>query len=278
MLREIFRHCKGKLTICRHQARRIKRRVIPEGRSRKKSCIHFAARVQFFAMKPPCSTRFLRLLTFLCLLFARTAFSIAADSSPLLTVRESGVALYSHQDEYADKIATLQKGEVLTPLAEAVGQESWYLVQNKQGLSGWVRATDVLASEKVKETFKEENISGSTWTAIDGKGSAFAGSFTVDSGAAPDKASGSWTLRDGMAKIAARGTWTAQKFSTGWSGTWRATAESPKTEYTGSWTADFSQARDARFAELFEAAARDVIRGVWSSGSNSGSWSIRVAK
>jgi hypothetical protein len=216
-------------------------------------------------------------LVFLLLLFS-VSFSFAADSSPVLTVRESGVALYSRQDEYADKIAILQKGEVLTPLAEAVGKESWYLVQNKQGLSGWVRATDVLVSEQVKETFKEQNVSGSTWTAIDSKGRALEGSFTVDSGAAPDRASGSWTLRDAMAKIAARGTWTAQKFSTGWSGTWRASVESQKTEYTGSWTADFSQTRETRFAELFEAAARDAIRGVWSSGSNSGSWSIRMAK
>jgi len=222
--------------------------------------------------------RFYRFLLVFLLIFASDSFSIAADSPPLLTVREAGVALYSRQDEYSDKIAALQKGEALTPLAEAVGKETWYLVQTKQGLSGWVRAADVAVSEKVKETFKEQNVSGSTWTAIDSKGRALEGNWTVDSGASPDKASGSWTLRDPTAKTAARGTWTAQKFSTGWSGTWRASVEGQKTEQTGSWTADFSQARETRFAELFEAAARDAIRGVWSSGINSGSWSIRAAK
>jgi hypothetical protein len=186
--------------------------------------------------------------------------------------------LYSRQDEYSDKIATLQKGEALIPLAEAVGTISWYLVQTKQGLSGWVRASDVAVSEKVKDTFKEQNISGSTWTALDNKGRSFEGSWTVDPGSPPDKASGTWTLRDGTAKIVARGTWTAQKFSTGWSGTWRASVEAQKTEYAGSWTADFPQSRDTRLGQLFEAAARDAIRGVWSSGSYSGSWFIRAAK
>ena len=224
------------------------------------------------------SVRFSRFLLVFVLFFSSDFFSIAADSPPLLTVREAGVALYPRQDEYSDRIATLQKGEALTPLAEAVGKETWYLIQTKQGLSGWVRAADVAVSERVKETFKEQNVSGSTWSAIDSKGRTLEGTWTVDSGAAPDKASGSWTLRDPMVKLAARGTWTAQKFSTGWSGTWRASVEGQKTEHTGSWTADFSQARDTRFAELFEAAARDAIRGVWSSGINSGSWSIRAAK
>ena len=212
------------------------------------------------------------------LFFSSPSFSHAAESSPVLTVREAGASLYSRQDDYSDKIATLQKGEALIPLAEAVGTVSWYLVQTKQGLSGWVRAADVAVSEKVKETFKEQNVSGSTWTALDNRGRSFEGSWTVDPGASPDKASGAWTLRDGTAQTALRGTWTAQKFSTGWSGTWRASAEAQKTEYTGSWTADFPQSRESRFAELFEAAARNAIRGIWSAASNSGSWSIRAAK
>ncbi len=217
-------------------------------------------------------------LLFLLFLLASPSFTLAADSSPALTVREAGAYLYSRQDEYADKIAPLQKGEALIPLAEAVGTATWYLVQTKQGLSGWVRAADVAVSEKVKDTFKEQNVSGSTWTALDNKGRSFEGNWTVDAGASPDKASGTWTLLEGPAKIVLRGTWTAQKFSTGWSGTWRASVEGQKTEYTGSWTADFSQPRETRFAELFQAAARDAIRGVWNAGNNSGSWSIRAAK
>jgi hypothetical protein len=216
------------------------------------------------------------LLVFL-LLLSRSSFSLAADAPPALTVRQDGVYLYIRQDEYSDKIAKFQKGEPLTPLAEAVGKETWYFVQSKQGLSGWVRAADVLLSEQLKQTFKEEP-QGSTWSARASNGSTFEGTWTVEPGSSKDKASGAWTLREGPAKTIARGTWTAQKFSTGWSGTWRASVEGQKTEYAGSWTADFAKAREPRFAELFEAAARDAIRGVWNSGTNSGSWSIRAGK
>ena len=211
-------------------------------------------------------------------LFICPPLSYAAEAPATLTVRDTGASLYSRQDDYADKIGTLQKGETLIPLAEAVGQQTWYLVQTKQGLSGWVRALDVTVTEKVKETFKEQPVSGSNWSARDNKGRAFEGSWTIETVSAPDKATGTWTLRESPGKITLRGTWAAQKFSTGWSGTWRASAEGQKTEYSGSWTADFPQAHDTRLAELFEAAARDAIRGVWSAGNSSGSWSIRAAK
>jgi hypothetical protein len=218
------------------------------------------------------------LLLFSLLLLALPSVCLSAESPAALTVREAGVYLYSRQDEYSDKIAPLQKGEALVPVAEAVGKETWYLVQTKQGFSGWVRASDVTVTEKVKETFKDQNVSGSTWTALDNKGRVFGGAWTVERSPIPDKAAGTWTLHETPGKIVLRGSWSAQKFSTGWSGTWRASVEGQKTEYSGSWTADFPQARDTRFAELFEAAAREAIRGVWSGGGSSGSWSIRVAK
>jgi len=221
--------------------------------------------------RSPCS------LLVLLLFFSCSPFSLAADSAPALAVRQDGAFLYSRQDEYSDKIVTLQMGEALTPLAEAVGKETWYFVQTKQGLSGWVRAADVSLSEQLKQAFKEEP-QGSIWRARASNGRTFEGTWTVEPGASPDKASGAWTLREGPAKTVARGVWTAQKFSTGWSGTWRASVEGQKTEHSGSWTADFPQAREPRFAELFEAAAREAIRGVWSSGTNSGSWSIRAGK
>jgi hypothetical protein len=69
-----------------------------------------------------------------------------------------------------------------------------------------------------------------------------------------------------------------QKFSTGWSGTWRAAAEGQRREFAGSWTADFPQARDTDMVELFLAAARDAIRGVWSADGDSGSWVIHAAQ
>jgi len=206
------------------------------------------------------------------------SLSEAAEPPAALTVREFGVYLYARQDEYSDKITALQKGEALAPLAEAVGKETWYLVQTKQGLSGWVRASDVAVSQQVKETFKEQNVSASTWTALTSNGRTFEGTWTVERSPLPDKAAGTWTLRETQGKTSLRGIWSAQKFTSGWSGTWRAMVEGQKTEYTGSWTADFSQGREARISELFEAAARDAIRGVWSAGNLSGSWSIRAAK
>ena len=165
--------------------------------------------------RSPCS------LLVLLLFFSCSSFSLAADSAPALAVRQDGAFLYSRQDEYSDKIATLQKGEALTPLAEAVGKETWYFVQTKQGLSGWVRAADVSLSEQLKQAFKEEPQS-STWRARASNGRTFEGTWTVEPGTSPDKASGAWTLSEGPTKTVARGAWAAQKFSTGWSGTWRA--------------------------------------------------------
>ena len=68
------------------------------------------------------------------------SFCPAADTPLGLTVRESGTALYSRQDVESDKLGTLQKGETLIPVGEAVGQETWYMVKTQGGLFGWVRA------------------------------------------------------------------------------------------------------------------------------------------
>src|SRR5262245_25812635 len=67
----------------------------------------------------------------------------AGEATASLTVREAGGALYAQQDTQSDQIAILQKGQLLTPLAEAVGQQTWYMVKTSQGLVGWVRAIDV---------------------------------------------------------------------------------------------------------------------------------------
>src|SRR5262245_8805213 len=63
----------------------------------------------------------------------------AGEATASLTVREAGGALYAQQDAQSDQIATLQKGQLLTPLAQAVGQQTWYMVKTSQGLVGWVR-------------------------------------------------------------------------------------------------------------------------------------------
>src|SRR5215831_6923982 len=92
---------------------------------------------------------FSRLICLLVLSFP--SFCNAGEATASLTVREAGGALYAQQDTQSDQIAILQKGQPLTPLAEAVGQQTWYMVKTSQGLVGWVRSTDVSASDQLKQ-------------------------------------------------------------------------------------------------------------------------------
>ena len=211
------------------------------------------------------------------LAFGFPSITPAAEAPSALTVRESGAALYAGQELESDKIATLKKGEVLAPLAEAVGRQTWYMVKTQNGLVGWVRSADVLGGEQLRQAFKEEP-KLSTWSAQSDTGQVLEGNWTIDSAASTDKASGTWTLGESSGKVTLRGTWSAQKFSTGWGGTWRAGIHGQPREFTGSWTADFPQARDTSINELFVTAARDAIRGIWSAGNDSGSWTIRAPK
>jgi hypothetical protein len=213
----------------------------------------------------------------LLLAFALPSICFAAETPPGLTVRESGASLYARQEPDSDKIATLQKGEMLAPLAEAVGQQTWYMVKTQRGLVGWVRSVDVSGGDQLRQAFKEQP-KLSTWSAQTATGHVLEGNWTVNPASSPDKASGTWTLGETFDKVALRGTWSAQKFSTGWSGTWRAAVDSQRREFTGSWTADFPQARETSIGELFVTAARDAIRGIWSAGNDSGSWTIRALK
>src|SRR5947199_5250458 len=73
------------------------------------------------------------------LLVVSSSLVSAAESKGGLTVRESGANLYPQQDVESVPIAKLQKGEALIPVAEAIGQQTWYLVKTQQGLFGWVR-------------------------------------------------------------------------------------------------------------------------------------------
>ena len=162
------------------------------------------------------------------LAFALPSICPAAETTPGLTVRESGASLYARQEPDSDKIATLQKGETLAPLAEAVGQQTWYMVKTQRGLVGWVRSVDVSGGDQLRQAFKEQP-KLSTWSAQTGTGHVLEGNWTVDPASSPDKASGTWTLGEGGNKVLLRGTWSAQKFSTGWSGTWRAAVEQSTT-------------------------------------------------
>jgi hypothetical protein len=91
------------------------------------------------------------------LLLSLPSFCNAAETTRALTVREAGATLYAQQEAESDKIATLQKGESLTPLAEAVGQERWYMVKTP-----WFSRLDVnrcLGRDQLKQAFKEQSCS-----------------------------------------------------------------------------------------------------------------------
>ena len=202
----------------------------------------------------------------------------AADSSATLTVRNSGTPLYAQQDRETEPIMQLQKGDVLTPMAESVGQEVWYMVRTKQGQIGWVRAADITVSTQVKEAFREKEAASSSWGAVTEDGKAFGGSYTVDPSSTGSTARGFWTLRDVNGSTMLRGSWSAQMHSTGWNGTWRAAVEGRGGVFTGSWSAEITAARTARLTDMFEMAAKEAIKGLWTGANQSGSWSIKTFK
>lgn len=224
-------------------------------------------------------------LRFVCLLLVSILIRLTANSPAhgagapaALTVRETGVALYAQQDAETDRIATLERGETLTPIVEAVGRETWYMVRTKQGVIGWVRAADVIANSRTREVFKEKEIGSSTWNARSADGRTFSGTWNVAPDSTPRSASGGWTLSDAKGATVMRGSWSADKHETGWNGVWRASVEGGRGEYNGSWSSEFPHMRNASFADLFAAAVKDAMRGLWTGGSASGSWSIRAAK
>ena len=202
----------------------------------------------------------------------------AAESGAPLAARETGVPVFARQDDQTDRIGSLEKGEALFPLAQAVGQEIWYMVRTKAGMTGWVRASDVVVSSQTKDSFKEKDTTASSWAAINSDGRAFNGNWSVAAPSAARSANGRWTLSDGSGLTIARGTWTAEMHSTGWNGTWRAATDGRQNEFRGSWSLETPNPHAARFAELFETAAKDALRGIWTGGKESGTWSVRVAK
>jgi hypothetical protein len=217
------------------------------------------------------------LLPILFLLPVATLAGGADDAGPVLTVRETGVALYPRQDPESDRIATLEKGETLIPMLEAVGNEPWYLVRTRQGINGWVRAEDVIRNSKTTEAFKGKEVGASTWSARDADGRTFNGTWDVSPSSNRRSATGGWTLSDAKGATVMRGSWSADKHETGWNGVWRATVEGGQAEQSGSWSAEFPHMRNATFSDLFAAAAKEAMRGLWTGGSASGSWTIHYA-
>jgi hypothetical protein len=166
---------------------------------------------------------------------------------------------------------------LLFPLIEAIGGEVWYMVRTQQGLVGWVRRADVVVGDQTTEAFREKDRGASTWAARTAGGRTFGGTWSVAPNSTQRSASGAWTLSDARGATVMRGSWSADKHATGWNGVWRAQVEGREGERRGSWSADLPHLRNAPFSELFEAAAREAIRGLWTGGNESGSWSIRSA-
>ncbi|MBM2806821.1 MAG: hypothetical protein HW419_4714 [Deltaproteobacteria bacterium] len=214
----------------------------------------------------------------LFLVFLMSAGAGAGESSPALTARDSGVPLYAQQDLQSEPLSRLQKGEALTPMFESVGQEVWYMVRTKQGLVGWVRGVDVVVSSQVKDTFREKEAVSSSWAARTEDGQTFVGTFTVAANATARAARGFWTLKDANGATVLSGGWSAEMHTTGANGTWRASAEGRQGHFSGSWSAELAQVKKAGFTEMFEAAIKDAVRGLWTGTGQSGSWTIRTFK
>ncbi len=61
-----------------------------------------------------------------------------------LRAKAKGVSVHLQQDRQSEIVATLDRGEVLSPLAKAFGGgTAWYMVKTKKGAFGWVRVSDV---------------------------------------------------------------------------------------------------------------------------------------
>jgi len=213
---------------------------------------------------------------FLLLLFC--AGVVAGESTPALTARDSGVPLYAQQDLESEPLSRLQKGEALTPMFESVGQEVWYMVRTKQGQIGWVRGVDVVVSSQVKDTFREKETASSSWAARSEDGRTFVGTFTVAPNATARATRGLWTLKDANGAAVMSGGWSAEMHTTGLNGTWRASVEGRQGDFSGSWSAELAQAKKAGLTEMFEAAIKDAVRGLWTGAGQSGSWTIRTFK
>lgn len=219
-----------------------------------------------------------------CLLFSAVLLSLprshadAAESSPMLSARETGVGLYARQDAETTPIGKLEKGEELFPMVEAVGREIWYMVRTTRGQVGWVRGSDVVVSSQVKDVFTAKASGSSTWSARTSNGRIFNGAWSIATGTTNSTASGGWTLSNSSGAVVMRGTWSLEKHATGWNGVWHATFEGRDGELTGSWSADLPHVRNAPFIEMFEAATKEALQGLWTGASESGSWSIRYVK
>ena len=115
-----------------------------------------------------------------------------------------------------------------------------------------------------------------TWSATSGT-LALMGTWTAAVDTAHNTVTGTWTLMDAERKTVAFGGWAAAKANDQWTGGWRANVTGRPGEYSGAWVSTITVKPTAKFADLFESAIQTIVSGTWSSGANSGAWSIRAA-
>ena len=116
-----------------------------------------------------------------------------------------------------------------------------------------------------------------TWSAASGS-LTLMGTWTAVADTAHGTVTGTWTLADAQAKTVAFGGWSAVKATDRWTGAWRANVTGRAGEYSGTWTSSVDLKANARFVDMFEKAAQSVVSGSWTTGGQSGGWSIRAAK
>ena len=96
----------------------------------------------------------------------------AAEGS-ILIVNKTPAYLRTQQQPDAEVVAELSKGDKLTPLANAVGSHSWYLVQTQKGSTGWIQSSDVDGTASLEKIFSEpENVATSLVAPNEGSPSA----------------------------------------------------------------------------------------------------------
>ena len=115
------------------------------------------------------------------------------------------------------------------------------------------------------------------WSATNGS-ATYMGNWTAVPDTVRGSVIGTWTLTDARGATVAFGGWSAGKAVARWGGTWRANVTGRLGEFSGTWTSTVDLKANARFVELFEAAAKTIVSGSWASGGRSGAWSIRASE
>lgn len=141
-------------------------------------------------------------------------------------------------------------------------------------------AVDLASAQAVVRLDSAATVRGArsgTWSAAGGS-LTLMGTWTAVADTTHGTVTGTWTLADAQAKTIAFGGWSAVKSADRWTGAWRANVTGRAGEYSGTWTSSVDLKANARFVDMFEKAAQTIVSGTWTTGGQSGGWSIRAAK